>query len=609
MACRSRQYSGSIAQPTAWANWAGLAGGKVEALYEPDTLPDIVRIVQVSQAAGMQIRVVGSGWAFEDIAYSPDVMVSLARLQSVLSYVTDPERGALLSLTVSGGRRLVHVEAGMKVAALNAQLAARNLAMPTLGGSNGQSIVGALSTSTHGADFEEPPFCDLIHAIHLVGVDGQEYWIERASAPITSNARLGRVLPCPDTLVVRDDDLFDAVAVGLGRFGIIYSVILETVPAHSLALERITRPLFTVMNLLREGVAQGSFLDPLLSAMPPPSPQLNAVARRPRGIELLVDPRNTFSVNVVRRWRAVGPDMGMNPQSNQLCDLGAAGVLGLGAAFLTTAGMNPAFLGDPSVLLDPTRVPRLTQKQIELLALMAGSLTPGEAAAAVLNACWDFGITRVPDALSMVIYYSRFAPQRGPSYAVMAGAPTYDAFGARLPHELHWCYRANSCEIVFDAADGRHIDLMERLAERAPDFRQAGYLSLRYSRRSRALLSMHNVASGHAASIEVSTFPYLRDSASWIEYVLSQAQALGGRPHWGQQNRLSAAQTSGLYGLQLDRWRAVLAGLSGSSTLFSNSFTTARGLEPAGSRSIGIVGSAWELSSSAVEAVTTLLLD
>src|SRR5439155_25212183 len=101
------------------------AGGNVETFYEPTSLPDIVGIVQDAQAAGKRIRVVGSGWAFEDIAYSADVMVNLARLNSVLSYVTDPERGALLSPTVSGGRTLVHVEGGMKVATLNAQLAAR----------------------------------------------------------------------------------------------------------------------------------------------------------------------------------------------------------------------------------------------------------------------------------------------------------------------------------------------------------------------------------------------------------------------------------------------------------------------------------------------------
>src|SRR5207237_1296297 len=133
-------------------------------------------------------------------------------------------------------------------------------------------------------------------------------------------------------------------------------------------------------------------------------------------------------------------------------------------------------------------------------------------------------------------YLQQFPKQRGPSYAVMTGAPAYNSAGAQLPHELHWCYRSNSCEIVFDAADRRYIDLLTRLAERAPDFLLGGYVSLRYSRRSRALLSMHKVVSDHAASVEVSTFKYLRGSADWIEYVLQQGQALGGRPHWGQQN-------------------------------------------------------------------------
>src|SRR5262245_18946436 len=153
MACRSEQYSGSKASGIPWSNWAVLAGGRVDAFYEPASLPDIVGIVQDAEAAQKHIRVVGSGWAFEDAAYSPDVMVGLNRLHSVLDYVTDPDSGALLSLTLPNGRSLVHVEAGMKVATLNAQLAKRGLAMPTLGGSNGQSIVGALSTSTHGPDY------------------------------------------------------------------------------------------------------------------------------------------------------------------------------------------------------------------------------------------------------------------------------------------------------------------------------------------------------------------------------------------------------------------------------------------------------------------------
>src|SRR5262245_37208802 len=167
MACRSEQYSGRTSKTVPWSNWSGLAGGMVDTFHQPGSVADIVRIIQDAQAAGKRVRVVGSGWAFEDIAYSPDVMVDLVRLNSVLSYVTDPDTGALLSLTIPDNRTLVHVEAGIKIAALNTQLAARGLAMPTLGGANGQTIVGALSTSTHGGDFDEPPFCDLIHAVHL----------------------------------------------------------------------------------------------------------------------------------------------------------------------------------------------------------------------------------------------------------------------------------------------------------------------------------------------------------------------------------------------------------------------------------------------------------
>jgi hypothetical protein len=603
VACRSESFAGSASQ-TAWHNWIGLAGGPVTSFFEPASLGDIVGIVQDADAAGRRVHVAGSGWAYEDVAYSPDVMVSLARLNKVLDYVTDPTAGAL----VSSGRTLVHVEGGMKVATLNAQLAARGLAMPTLGGSNGQSIVGALSTSTHGGDFDQPPFCDLVHAVHLVGAGGQEYWVERATAPVTSSARLGRVLPCPDTLVVRDDEALDAIVVGLGRFGVIYSVILEVVPAYSLAKERVMRALGDMLERLRQGIDDGTFLAPLLDELPPPSPALGAVGR-PRAMQLLIDPRNPSLAHVVRNWLATGPDPAPAYSSNPLCDLGAAGVIAIAGALLLPTGMSPTAVRNPLVLLDPTRPARLTAKQIEWVALDKTAMTPGEALAMVTNTYWDFDIVGIPDLLSLVGYQFNLQAQRGPSYAVMTGAPTYDASGMLLPHELHTCYRANSCEIVFDATDRRYLDLVDDLARTAPSFQQSGYISVRFSARSRALLSMHNVGSDHAVSIEVSTFQGMRGSVAWIDYALQRAQTLGGRPHWGQQNHTTTAQIEGLYGSRLDRWRAVLGGFTGDSTLFSNGFTTARGLEPRGRYDIQIEGVASELASAADAAVLMLLLD
>jgi hypothetical protein len=585
-----------------------LAGGIVQKFREPQSLPDIVHIIQDAEAAGTHVRVVGSGWAFEDIAYSPDVMVSLVRLNAVLDYVTDPTSGALLSTSVSGGRRLIHVEGGIKVAALNRQLAIRGLAMPTLGGANGQSFVGALSTSTHGADFDEPPFCDVIHALHLVGVGGQEYWIERATTPITSNARLGRVLPCSDTLVIRNDELFDAVAVGLGRFGIIYSVIVEVVAAYSLARERVMLALPVVIGRLRDGINQGLFLDPLLGNLPLPSANLNAVGSRPRAMELILDSRNPSLVHVVRRWQATGPDFEMAVGSNPLCDMGAPAILTAGAGGLPLLGMNPISVDNPVLLADPSRPARLSAKQAELQALAAVPMRPGDALAIVTNAYWEFGISKLPDLLALVSFSQQFKTQRGPSYTVMTGAPAFDTDGLPLAHEIHWCYQANSCEIMFDAADRQYVDFVARLAAAAPTFQQAGYISLRYSHRSRCLLSMHNVASDHAVSIEVSTLKGLRGSAAWIEFVLIAANAAGGRPHWGQQNHPTPVQMQQLYGARFDRWRAVLGGFSGRSALFSSAFTTARGLEPQGAREIPIEGRASELASSLFIPSAMLLL-
>jgi hypothetical protein len=97
--------------------------------------------------------------------------------------------------------------------------------MPTLGGHNGQSLAGAISTSTHGGDWNQPPFPDVVRAVHLVTEGGRELWIEAARNPVTKadsdSAALRAVLPCKDIEIVRDDRIFDAVRFACGRFGVI----------------------------------------------------------------------------------------------------------------------------------------------------------------------------------------------------------------------------------------------------------------------------------------------------------------------------------------------------------------------------------------------------
>ena len=68
---------------------------------------------------------------------------------------------------------------GITIHDLNDALDGMGLAMPTLGGANGQTLAGAFSTGTHGSDVDLPPIADGVRAIHMVGPGGQEWWLER----------------------------------------------------------------------------------------------------------------------------------------------------------------------------------------------------------------------------------------------------------------------------------------------------------------------------------------------------------------------------------------------------------------------------------------------
>src|SRR5262249_25244095 len=108
------------------------------------------------------------------------------------------------------------------------------LALPTMGAGGGQTLAGALSTATQGSDVDLRLLGDAVRAVHLIAPGGQEWWIE-ANGGIGTGTRHSQ-LPdwCWDTNVVRDTDFLQSVVVGVGRFGVIYSMVLEVVPQYML---------------------------------------------------------------------------------------------------------------------------------------------------------------------------------------------------------------------------------------------------------------------------------------------------------------------------------------------------------------------------------------
>jgi hypothetical protein len=211
-----------------WVNWPTNLVRNNATVARPDSLEELVNVVTGAERNGQGVRAVGSRYSNSDVAVSPGCFIETDRLDGVLTEITS---GCLTSAAT--GRYLVHVEGGMKVWQLNAILDSCDLALPTMGGSSGQSVAGVLSTSAHGMDVDRGPIPDMIRAIHLVGPGGAQHWIEPAD-PITNRDAVATVLNLPPENVHYDDDWFNSALVSVGSLGVIYSVIVEVDPQYNL---------------------------------------------------------------------------------------------------------------------------------------------------------------------------------------------------------------------------------------------------------------------------------------------------------------------------------------------------------------------------------------
>ena len=164
-----------------------------------------------------------------------------------------------------------------------------------------------------------------------------------------------------------------------------------------------------------------------------------------------------------------------------------------------------------------------------------------------------------------------------PSHILMTGTDNQEAFTR--------CFRVNSLEAIFPEEDKRYVEYIDALRVQAVG-REArsmivpGYLSVRFSKPSEALLSMHGFESGLAVSIEVAVLQGVAGNDSWMALAERLALEHGGILHWGQHNTLIVDQVEAFYRDRLQRWRASLRGLVANSMTFSNAYTLRRGLEP-----------------------------
>ncbi len=196
-----------------------------------ETTRQFQALVARARAEGKQVRAVGSRWSLSRAPATPGWAFNTNRLRGWMRVGPSSVHPAYPG-TSDQKSGLFLFQCGNTVADVNEIIEDRRheRALFTSGAANGQTIVGATATGTHGSALDFGALQDHIVAIHLIANGDTHYWLERQSRPVMVDrfaARLGATLR-------RDDDLFNAAVMSFGSFGIIESIVIETAPRYLL---------------------------------------------------------------------------------------------------------------------------------------------------------------------------------------------------------------------------------------------------------------------------------------------------------------------------------------------------------------------------------------
>lgn len=177
---------------------------------------------------GITLRALGNGWSFSEVAVCKGGVVDTRELRTFFRV----EDSFLSNAYLASGKTsadLVFTQCGMSILQMHKELESENgwqRSMRASGASNGQTIVGATATGTHGSGMNAGAVHDAIRGLHIVTGPDKHIWVERASQPVASDEFIEWLGAVP----VRDDDAFNASVVSFGSFGFIHGVLIETEP-------------------------------------------------------------------------------------------------------------------------------------------------------------------------------------------------------------------------------------------------------------------------------------------------------------------------------------------------------------------------------------------
>ncbi|MBY0426556.1 MAG: FAD-binding protein [Cytophagales bacterium] len=194
----------------------------------------IKSILQEAEANNKCVRTVGGGWSLSEVLKTNDYFLNTQPLNII--DIGLPKQNVTLGIDAEN---LVLAQCGVSILEINRELKMQNKALPTSGASDGQTIIGAMATGTHGAALEVGSMQDFALGLHLITANNEEYWIE-GSTKILTDTYVNFILP--GAIRINDDDVFQSAIVSFGCYGIIHAVLFQCEPLYVLEVYQDAHP-------------------------------------------------------------------------------------------------------------------------------------------------------------------------------------------------------------------------------------------------------------------------------------------------------------------------------------------------------------------------------
>jgi FAD/FMN-containing dehydrogenase len=228
-----------------WQNYVGTQTAEPFEIACPTSLSELQAVLQKAAALGCPVRAAGSHHSWSDAALTDGIAVETHGLVEPIA----PADVTLLK-NPAGAEFLYRVSGGMTIQNLNTALNDRGLALINMGGYDGQTLAGVISTSTHGSGLSIGAFPSFAEALIVIDGAGRMLQIEKSDG-ITDPAKFAA--HANGVQLIQDDKVFQACAVGMGCLGIIYAVILRVRSQYYLSETRTKHKWTDLREQLREG--------------------------------------------------------------------------------------------------------------------------------------------------------------------------------------------------------------------------------------------------------------------------------------------------------------------------------------------------------------------